>query len=63
MKVAVTWEMCGFVDIDRPTMEEAIREIAENGDHYKLPENAEQENGSGKYPTSNGIQTMMTRED
>lgn len=46
MKVAVTWEMCGFVDIDRPTMEEAIREIAENGDHYKLPENAEYVDGS-----------------
>lgn len=30
MKVAVTWEMCGYVDIEADTMEEAKQKAAEN---------------------------------
>lgn len=33
MKVAVTWQMCGFVDIDAPTMKEAM-------DYIPLPADA-----------------------
>lgn len=46
MKVAVTWEMCGYVDIDAETMEEAMEKFNENSDHIKLPTNGEYVDGS-----------------
>lgn len=30
MKVAVTWEMCGYVDIEANTMEEAMEKFKKN---------------------------------
>ena len=38
MKVAVTWEMCGYVDIDADTMEEAMEKFNEESDYIKLPD-------------------------
>lgn len=46
MKVAVTWEMCGYVEIDANTMEEAMKKFNENSDHIKLPTNGEYVDGS-----------------
>lgn len=46
MKVAVTWEMCGYVDIDADTMEEAMEKFYEDSDHIKLPANREYVDGS-----------------
>ena len=46
MKVAVTWEMCGYVDIDAETMEEAMEKFNEDSDHIKLPTNGEYVDGS-----------------
>lgn len=41
MKVAVTWQLCGFVDIDEPTIEEAMAYFNENSDHIPLPKDGE----------------------
>ena len=41
MKVAVTWEMCGYVDIDADTMEEAMEKFNNESDYIKLPTNGE----------------------
>lgn len=46
MKVAVTWQSCGFVEIDAPTMEEAMAYFNENADNIPLPENGEYVDGS-----------------
>ena len=46
MKVAVTWQMCGFVEVDKPTMEECLKELEENSDDYPLPANGEYVDGS-----------------
>lgn len=46
MKVAVTWSMCGFVDIDADTMEEAMKKFNEEADYIKLPTNGEYVDGS-----------------
>ena len=46
MTVAVTWEMCGYVDIDAETMEEAMEKFNENSDYIKLPTNGEYVDGS-----------------
>lgn len=46
MKVAVTWEMCGFVEIDAPTMEEAMAYFNENSDDIPLPDDGEYVDGS-----------------
>ena len=37
MKVAVTWEMCGFVDIEADSLEEAMEKFNENERHIRLP--------------------------
>lgn len=46
MKVAVTWEMCGYVDIDADTMEEAMEKFNNESDYIKLPTNGEYVDGS-----------------
>lgn len=46
MKVAVTWEMCGYVDIEADTMEEAMEKFKRESDYIKLPTNAEYVDGS-----------------
>lgn len=45
-KVAVTWEMCGYVDIEADSMEEAMEKVKEDMDHIKLPDNGEYVDGS-----------------
>lgn len=46
MKVAVTWQMCGFVDIDEDSMEKCMKKFEETSDHIKLPTDAEYVDGS-----------------
>lgn len=46
MKVAVTWEVCGYVDIEAETMEEAMEYFNENSDGIKLPDDFEYVDGS-----------------
>lgn len=46
MKVAVTWEMCGFVEIDAPTMEEAMAYFNENSDDIPHPDDGDYVDGS-----------------
>ena len=38
MKLAVTWQMCGYVDIDADTMEEALDAIYQNVENYTMEE-------------------------
>lgn len=37
MKVAVTWEMCGYIDIKAQSMEEAMEKFKKESDYIKLP--------------------------
>lgn len=46
MRVAVTWEMCGYVDIDAPTIEEAMKKFKEDKDNIPIPTDAEYVDGS-----------------
>ena len=46
MKVAVTWSMCGYVDIEANTMEEAMKKFNETSDGIDLPKNSEYVDGS-----------------
>lgn len=46
MMVAVTWQSCGFVEIDALTMEEAMTYFNENSDDIPLPEDGEYVDGS-----------------
>ena len=41
MKISVTWEMQGFIDIDAPTVEEAMEEFLDNRATIPLPKNGE----------------------
>lgn len=52
MKVAVTWEMCGYVDIPQAnTVEEAMKIFNRESDYIKLPTNGEYVDGSFQLST------------
>lgn len=52
MKVAVTWEMCGYVDIPQAkTVEEAIKIFNKESDYIKIPNNADYVDGSFQLST------------
>jgi hypothetical protein len=37
-KIPVTWECCGVVEVDAPTVEEAIQKVIHDHDDIPLPE-------------------------
>ena len=57
MKVAVTWQMCGYVDIPADTMEEAMEKFNNESDYIKLPTNGEYIDGSFQL-TSDDVEEM-----
>ena len=38
MKLLVTWEMCGYVDVKAETLEEAMKKFNEENDYIELPD-------------------------
>lgn len=36
-RIAVTWEVCGFIEVEADSIEEAMNMVDENPDNYKLP--------------------------
>lgn len=57
MKVAVTWSMCGFVDVDAPDMETAMEKFNRDCDHIPLPADGEYVDGSFEL-SSDDLDTM-----
>lgn len=50
MRVAVTWEMCGYVDIEADSLEEAMNKFNKESDYIKLP-NGDYVDGSFRLST------------
>lgn len=57
MKVAVTWEMCGYVDIEANNMEEAMEKFKKESDYISLPMNGDYVDGSFNL-ISNDVEEM-----
>ena len=36
-RIAVTWEMCGYIEVEADNIEEAMNMVRENPDDYNLP--------------------------
>ena len=51
MKLAVTWEMCGYVDVEADTLEEAMEKFYDECDYIKLPSDGEYVDGSFQLST------------
>lgn len=49
--VAVTWECCGYIEVEAATLEEAMGRIAKNPDDYSLPHEAFYVDGSFRLST------------
>lgn len=45
-KIPVTWEMFGIASVEAETLEEAMKMVAEDSDHIKLPTDGEYVNAS-----------------
>lgn len=57
MKVAVTWEVCGYVDIEAETMEDAMKKFNEDSEIIPLPTDFEYVDGSFQL-SSNDVEEM-----
>lgn len=57
MKVAVTWELCGYVEIEAHTMEEAMEKFKRDADFISLPTDGSYVDGSFQL-TSNDAEEM-----
>lgn len=57
MKVAVTWEVCGYVDIEAETMEEAMEKFNKDSETIPLPADFEYVDGSFQL-SSNDVEEM-----
>ena len=51
MRLAVTYQMAGYIDVPGNTLEEAMKEFNDNSDYYKLPTDAEYVDGSYELST------------
>lgn len=63
MKIAVTWGMCGYVDIPQAnTVEEAMEIFNRESDYIKLPTNGEYVDGSFQLFTDdvNEMEAMLS---
>lgn len=36
-RIAVTWEMCGYIEVEAESVEEAMNKVKENPDDFPLP--------------------------
>lgn len=36
-RVAVTWESCGYIEVEANSLEDAMNDVRENPDNYSLP--------------------------
>lgn len=36
-RIAVTWEMCGYIEVEADNIEEGMNMVKENPDDYPLP--------------------------
>lgn len=50
MRLAVTWGMCGYVDVKADTLEEAMEKFNKESDYIKLP-NGDYVDGSFRLST------------
>lgn len=57
MKVAVTWEVCGYVEIKACTMEEAMEKFKRDADFISLPTDGIYVDGSFQL-TSDDVEEM-----
>lgn len=51
MKIAVTWQMCGYVDVPENDIESAMTYFENNSDYIKLPTDGEYVDGSFELST------------
>lgn len=45
-RVAVTWEMCGYIDVEAESLKEAMDMVKENPDDFSLPVESDYVDGS-----------------
>jgi ribosomal protein L10 len=57
MRIAVTWEMCGFVDVDAHSLEKAMNKFKKESDNIKLPKDGVYVDGSFRL-SSNDVEEM-----
>lgn len=50
-RVAVTWEMCGYIEVEADSTEEAMNKVMENPDNFSSPLSQDYVDGSFRLST------------
>lgn len=50
-RIAVTWEMCGYIEVEADSTEEAMNKVMENSDNFSLPLSQDYVDGSFRLST------------
>ncbi len=50
-RIAVIWEMCGYIEVEANSIQEAMEKVKENPDDYPLPYDGEYVDGSFRLST------------
>ena len=45
-RIAVTWHVCGYIEVEANNIEEAMKKVRDNPDDYSLPYDGEYVDGS-----------------
>lgn len=60
-RIAVTWEMCGYIGVEANSIEEAMKKVEENPDDYSLPhDGGEYVDGSFRLSTDDVEEMKVT---
>lgn len=52
-RIAVTWEMCGYIEVEADSTEKAMNKVMENPDNFSLPLSQDYVDGSFRLSTDN----------
>lgn len=52
-RVAVTWQMCGYIEVEADSLEEAMDKVNDDPDDYELPYDSDYVDGSFELSTNN----------
>jgi len=50
-RIAVTWEVAGYIEVEANSVQEAMEKVKENPDGYSLPHDGEYVDGSFRLST------------
>lgn len=58
-RIAVTWEACGYIEVEANTLEDAMEQVKNNPDNFSLPYDGEYVDSSFRLSTDDVEEMRM----